>query len=392
MRRPPGLLVLAAAAAALAACGKKGPPLAPLHLVPAAPADVTAARLGPDVHLRFTVPTQNVGAPGPVAVDRIEVYAVSLAAGAPAPPNRDFLSSRYLVGTVDVRPPTAPGEPAPDTAGDTRPGPGDAATFVEPLTTAMLNPPAQPAPDPPPAPAAAPPGAAAPPAAPDYPTRLYAVRGVTARGRPGNPSGRVTVPLVDLPPPPPDVAVEFTETALLVSWTPPVAEVDGPALRFHVYRAEAPTVPLGSAPTAESSLDLPGVEFGVERCFSVRTVLQLAGVTVGSEASRPACVTPRDIFPPAAPTGLTAVATPGAIALIWDASPEADRGGYLVLRGEPSDDTLQPITPEPIRETSFRDTTVAPGVRYAYAIVAVDQATPPNRSVPSARIEVTAAQ
>jgi hypothetical protein len=62
------------------------------------------------------------------------------------------------------------------------------------------------------------------------------------------------------------------------------------------------------------------------------------------------------------------------------------------LRGDPSDDTLQPITPEPIRETSFRDTSVTPGVRYAYAIVAVDQATPPNRSAPSARIEVTAAQ
>jgi hypothetical protein len=390
MRRT--LIVLAAVAALGAACGKKGPPLAPLHIVPGAPAGLTAARLGPDVHLRFTVPAENVGAPGPVAIDRVEIYAVSLAAGAPAPPNREFLTANYLVGTLDVRPPVPPGEPAPDTTGDTRPGPGEPVTFVEPLTTGMLNPPAPPEPDPPPAPVAAPPAVAAKPAAPAYPTRIYAIRGVTPRGRPGNPSTRVTVPLVDLPSAPADVAVDFTEAALVVTWTPPLAEVDGPALRFHVYRAEAPAVPLNTTPTAAATLELPGVEFGVERCFSVRTVLQFAGVTVGSEASRPACVTPRDIFPPSAPEGLNGLATPGAVALIWDANTEPDLAGYLVLRGDPADDTLQPITAEPIRETSFRDTTVAPGVRYAYAIVAVDQATPPNRSVPSARIEVTAAQ
>jgi hypothetical protein len=359
--------------------------------VPAAPAGAAAVRLGPDVHLRFTVPSQTAGAPGTVAIDRIEVYAMSLAPGAPAPPNRDFLTAKYLVGTVEVRPPVAPGEPAPDTTDDTRPAAGEVATFVEPLTAEMLNPPAPPTV--PAAEVAAAPVTAKPaPPPPAYPTRIYAVRGVTSRGRPGSASTRVTVPLVGVPAPPGDVAVEFTETAFVVSWMPPLAEVDGPAPLFHVYRAEAPTVPLVATPTAAASLELPGVEFGVERCFSVRTVLQVAGITVGSAASRPACATPRDIFPPAAPQGLNGVATPGAIALIWDASPDAELGGYLVLRGSPSDDTLQPITPEPIRETSFRDTSVAPGVRYAYAIVAVDQATPPNRSAPSARVEVTAAQ
>jgi predicted small lipoprotein YifL len=392
MRRAPRLLVLAAAAAVLVACGKKGPPLPPLHLVPAAPGDVTVARLGPDVHLRFTVPSENAGAPGPVEIERVEIFAASIAAGAPAPPNREFLTATYRVGTIDVRPPAARGEPAADTADDTRPGPGEAATFVEPLTTAMLNPSAPAVPEPATPAVETPPAAAAKPAPPAYPTRIYAIRGVTSRGRPGNPSTRVTVPLVGLPAPPGDVAVDFTETAFVVTWTPPVADVGGSPLRFHVYRAEAPTEPLQAAPTAEASLELPGVAFGVEQCFAVRTVLQIADVAVGSDASPPACATPRDIFPPAPPAGLNGVATPAAIALIWDASPEADLGGYLVLRGDPSDDTLQPITPEPIREASFRDTSVVPGVRYAYAIVAVDQATPPNRSAPSARIEVTAAQ
>ena len=50
----------------------------------------------------------------------------------------------------------------------------------------------------------------------------------------------------------------------------------------------------------------------------------------------------------------------------------------------------RPITPTPIRETTYRDTTVTPGVRYVYAIVAVDRATPPNMSPQSTRVEETA--
>jgi fibronectin type 3 domain-containing protein len=42
---------------------------------------------------------------------------------------------------------------------------------------------------------------------------------------------------------------------------------------------------------------------------------------------------------------------------------------------------------DPIRETTYRDTTVQPGVRYVYAIVAVDTATPRNQSPESTRVE-----
>ena len=109
-----------------------------------------------------------------------------------------------------------------------------------------------------------------------------------------------------------------------------------------------------------------------------------------SDLSTPSCVTPRDTFPPAAPKALSVVAGTGTINLGWDANTEADLAGYLVLRGEAPGDTLQPLTPAPITGTSYEDKTARPGVRYAYAIVAVDKATPPNRSAPSARVEETA--
>ena len=101
-------------------------------------------------------------------------------------------------------------------------------------------------------------------------------------------------------------------------------------------------------------------------------------------------MTPVDTFPPAAPKGLAAVSGSAAINLIWDANTEADLGGYVVLRGEAPGDTLQPLTPQPIRETRYRDTTVQPGARYVYAIVAVDRASPPNRSAQSNKVEETA--
>ena len=76
--------------------------------------------------------------------------------------------------------------------------------------------------------------------------------------------------------------------------------------------------------------------------------------------------------------------------LIWDATNEGDLAGYLVLRGEASGDTLQPLTRAPITGTSSEDKTVTPGTRYVYVVVAVDKASPPNASAQSARVEETA--
>jgi fibronectin type 3 domain-containing protein len=117
----------------------------------------------------------------------------------------------------------------------------------------------------------------------------------------------------------------------------------------------------------------------------------MVGATaIESEASEPICVTPRDIFPPAAPKNLQAVGSAGVISLIWEANTEPDVAGYQVLRGEGPGDTLQPLTPEPIKETRYQDRTTKAGVTYRYAIVAVDRATPPNKSAPSNRVQETA--
>jgi hypothetical protein len=219
--------------------------------------------------------------------------------------------------------------------------------------------------------------------------RIYSVRGLTKRGRAGQPSGRVQIPLVSLPSPPTDVAAKPTETSIVISWNAPPAPAEGTGVHFNVYPKDG-AAPLNPQPLGAPTFERPGIAFGVEQCFFVRSLTQFGNVSVESEGSAPICVTPRDTFPPAPPARLTAVADAGVVNLNWEPNAEADLGGYLVLRGEVPGDTLQPITPAAIAETNYADKTVTPGVRYVYVVVAIDKASPPNRSGQSPRYEVTA--
>jgi hypothetical protein len=492
-RRRLAVITLTACAVA---CGRKGPPLAPLHVIPVAPANMTVGRVGDEAQIRFDIPSTNVNGPGPVALDRIEVYAATVAAGAVRPANRELLTSKYRVATIAIKPPPVEGETPPESPpGDTRPSAGERTTFVEDLTTEKLQPvfttlPPKPsaaatagaAPTTQPAAATSPPGAtpgtppattaatpptqpaepaapgaagvlpvtqpavpaapgaagvapvaqppvspaapgasgvapveaalgdvlpgaptalpevpgtapaaaaaaiAAVPALPNYPARLYAVRGVTKSGRPGPPSTRVELPLVEPPAAPPVPAATSTETAIVLTWSP---QTSATPIAYNIYKVGSAD-PINPAPVAEAKYERGGVTFGTEECFTLRAVEKVSTVSLESTPSQPVCLTPRDTFPPAAPKGFSIVAGPGTMNLGWDANTEADLAGYVVLRGEAPGDTLQPLTPAPITATSFEDKTVKPGVRYVYAIVAVDKATPPNRSAASTRLEETA--
>jgi len=72
------------ALAASVGCGKKGPPLAPYVLLPAAPTRVAAQRTGDDVYVTLVLPVENVDKSKPADVRRVEVYGFS----ATTPPPR----------------------------------------------------------------------------------------------------------------------------------------------------------------------------------------------------------------------------------------------------------------------------------------------------------------
>jgi hypothetical protein len=400
----------ALALAAAAACGKKGPPLAPLNMAPDAPQAFAARRLADTVYLSMTVPAKAAAGAGPYSVDHLDIYAVTIAPGAAIPPNRELLKPEHLVTRIPVRPPPDP-DAAPDATAETdrRPLPGDPVTFVETLTAAQLTPLPAAAPKaertPPPAPAAPAAGApaAAAPTGVGVLTRVYAAQGVARNGDRGSASPRIAVPLLAAPGAArPAGPATFDASSVTLTWNPPATSSDeAPGVAYNVYAVPASAagasgapltapVPLNDKPLETTTFTRAGAEPGTEQCFVVRSVATVEGGTIESEPSAPICVTPVDTFPPAAPKGLAAVSGTGAINLIWDANSDADLGGYLVLRGEAAGDTLQPLTPQPIRETRYRDTTVQPGTRYVYAIVAVDRASPPNRSGQSNRVEETA--
>jgi fibronectin type 3 domain-containing protein len=148
--------------------------------------------------------------------------------------------------------------------------------------------------------------------------------------------------------------------------------------------------PITAVPVDELTFT-DSVEFDRERCYEVRAVRGTGPDAVESAPTERRCLTPVDVFEPTPPTNLATVVRPGAIDLIWEASPELDVWGYVILRGTAGDATLQPLNAAPVIEAQFTDTTVTPGTRYVYAVIAVDTRLPvPNISGESARIEETA--
>jgi len=99
--------------------------------------------------------------------------------------------------------------------------------------------------------------------------------------------------------------------------------------------------------------------------------LELAG-----PLSAPLRVEALDVFPPAVPTGLAAVANEGAepsIDLSWQPDTESDLAGYAVYRRE-NGGAWQRISPaQPLVPPAFRDSHVQAGHTYSYAVSAIDQ-------------------
>jgi predicted small lipoprotein YifL len=420
VRRSPTRLALLLIVLWCAACGKKGPPLPPLIKVPVAPPDLTASRRGDIVDLQFTVPSTNTDGSRPANVDRVEVYAVTTAPGAPPETLTDAQFTKY--GTrIDVVAVKAPRDPnltadAEDPSEEVEAPQGDgldqgAIAHVEESlgddameTTEVPHdgekakatdghedrglPLVAPTPDP--------------------PLRTYAVVGVSTRGKKGPVSRRVAVPLAPPPAPPEAPMIDYNEREITVTW--PAANAATPAdgdqvlpsrplgppkppIEYTVYDATDPAAltKLTPSPIATPKYTDKRIAWGQKRCYTVRATVRMGSATIESDAGPPECRMLVDSFAPAPPKGLAAISSAGAINLIWEANTEGDLAGYIVLRGTPHEGAtetpeLEPIGP-PITETRFSDAVVA-GTTHVYAVQAIDRAG--NVSAASAPVTETA--
>jgi hypothetical protein len=113
---------------------------------------------------------------------------------------------------------------------------------------------------------------------------------------------------------------------------------------------------------------------------------RVARVTVGDRMlelagplSDPVRVETTDVFPPAVPTGLAAVATAAnattgpSIDLSWQPVTDADLAGYAVYRREPGAAWQQISPAAPVVGPAFHDPSVLAGHTYSYAVSAIDQ-------------------
>jgi hypothetical protein len=338
------------------ACGKKGPPLPPLNRLPVAPGDFIAARRGASADVRFVVPGTNTDGSKPADIVRVDVYAMS---SAEPVTDDEVLRRGRRIGMLEIKPPPDPDEdpdaPRPETEAEKGMlGQGTPAQVTESIPDAD--------------------GAG---------IRYYVSFGINKRGRRGPLARRSAVPLGPAPEAPPAPAITYNEKAVTVSW--PEAAPGAAGAGVEVYDATTGRR-LTDKPVTASSFADQRIEWGVERCYVIGRLAELERLPLESEPSDETCVTLKDTFPPAAPTGVTAVAAEGSVNLIWNPNTEADLAGYLVLRGT-GGEKPKPITPKPIQETTFRDE-VPSGTRAIYAIQAVDKAG--NVSATSETTEETA--
>jgi len=230
------------------------------------------------------------------------------------------------------------------------------------------------------------------------PARLrYAVRYVNASGQRAafsnflliEPAARIAqAPVVQ------QTGNEVTENSIVISWQPPVANIDGSTpvnlLGYNVYRMdESQSVP-GQTPINSDLVNGTqfadrNFKFGGQYRYIVRAVsLGTEGAQVESLNSNILSVSPRDIFPPSAPRGLDVAAAPGRLSVFFAANVESDIAGYNVYRSTDPDlpkDQWTKLNPTLLTRTTFQDDKVESGKRYYYYVKAVDTAG--NVSLPS---------
>lgn len=395
----------------------------PRQRVPVAPPNLTVARIDRDVYVRFTVPSVNVDGEGPADVAVVEVYALTADRVPEIEDPEDLRNIATLVASEPVRRPQPP-SPAADLPSVPTPAPepgsdqGAIVTLREALTVDHMRPVTLPERTREPEPVADRPGPQIAPRDSNAPSRYYFAVAVSPRGRYGPPTHLAPAPLGDTSSAPPSPTVTFDEKTMTISWTPAadargVVEpappdvlpskpvVPGPEpTTYDVYEVsrEAPSdsgrpalpVPLTEAPVGATTLTRGDITLGSERCFVVRPVDIVSGIHVRGPASPIGCASFADSFAPSPPGRLDAFATGGMISLVWETSAATDLAGYLVLRAEAGGGSLTPLMTEPLPAATYRDDSVRAGVRYVYAVVAVDMSG--NRSEETNRVEETARQ
>jgi fibronectin type 3 domain-containing protein len=221
-----------------------------------------------------------------------------------------------------------------------------------------------------------------------------AVRLIGANGKPSKWSNFVALAVVAPPETPREVQARDTAQGVRVTWA---AHGDS----FRVFRRVGDAGDSTLAATVQQpEWSDQDADFDKPYAYRVQTVVKLAGGREAeSDLSEEASVTPRDVFPPAAPSGLGASAAPNSVELTWNPNTERTMGTYSVYRATGAGQAAPPAPPntggggaferiaDAVAIPAYSDRTAEHGKSYRYAVTAVSRTG--HESPRSETVEIT---
>lgn len=326
------------AALALAGCGTPGAPLPPTLNLPDPVSNLAAVRAGDAVTLTWTMPRRNT-------------------------------DKMILNGPLAVRVCRREGSGACETVGELTLAPRASGTFSDTLPGALAS------------------GTARP--------LRYFVEVRNRKGRSAGPSNAAVVLAGQAPAPVTELNAEVRKDGVVLRWKavdaqdsvrlvrtlenpPPVQTHSGP-----LAGAAEPVQQILAVSSDEGKALDTSIVFGRTYQYRAQRVarvdvedktLELAG-----ELSAPVRIAALDVFPPAIPAGLAAVANlpangePASIDLSWQPDTEPDLAGYYVYRREAETPWRRISGAQPVPAPAYHDAGVQPGHTYIYGVSAVDQ-------------------
>jgi hypothetical protein len=196
-------------------------------------------------------------------------------------------------------------------------------------------------------------------------------------------SNIVTLNVVKPLPAPVDFKAEAASGGVKLSWRLPESRT---GVTYNVLRkAQQDKAPVSAGSSDTDSFLDAAAEYGRTYEYSVQAMEKAGDSLAVGDMSATVSITPDDKFPPAMPTGLTALAGLNTAELNWERVTDSDLAGYRIYRAEGGGEFKR--ISDTLSVPGFSDAGVASGKKYRYQVTSID--VKGNESGPSAAVEIS---